>query len=94
MARALVCGALERLRADGCDFLFVVADDTDTVKDLYRRLGFDERPAHVELLVAGALSKTPSRMLLSTVAVGKRSGFPWIVLGGGRAGPPAAVRRW
>ena len=42
LARALVCGALERLRADGCDFIFVVADDNDTVKDLYRRLGFDD----------------------------------------------------
>ena len=42
LARALVCRAVERLRADGCDSIFVVADDNDTVKDLYRRLGFDD----------------------------------------------------
>ncbi len=41
LARALVCGAVERLRTDGCDPIIVVADDNDTVKDLYRRLGFD-----------------------------------------------------
>ena len=42
LARALVCRAVDRLRKDGCDPVFVVADDTDTVKDLYRRLGFDD----------------------------------------------------
>jgi ribosomal protein S18 acetylase RimI-like enzyme len=42
LARALICGAVERLRGDGCDPIFVVADDKDTVKDLYRRLGFDD----------------------------------------------------
>lgn len=42
LARALVGGAIARLREDGCGPIFVVADDTDTVKDLYRRLGFDD----------------------------------------------------
>ncbi len=42
LARALVGRAVERLRADGCDSIFVDADDNDTVKDLYRRLGFDD----------------------------------------------------
>jgi ribosomal protein S18 acetylase RimI-like enzyme len=42
LARALVGGAVERLRADGCDRIAVVADDNDTVKDLYRHLGFDD----------------------------------------------------
>jgi len=42
LARALVCGAIERLRSDGWDRIFVVANDRDTVKDLYRRLGFDD----------------------------------------------------
>ena len=42
LARALVCGAVERLQIEGCDRIFVVADDKDTVKDLYSRLGFDE----------------------------------------------------
>jgi len=42
LARALVCEGVERLRRDGCDPIFVVADDNDTVKDLYRRLGFDD----------------------------------------------------
>jgi len=27
---------------DECDSIFVVADDNDTVKDLYRRLGFND----------------------------------------------------
>ena len=42
LARALVGRAVERLRSDGCDPIFVVANDKDTVKDLYRRLGFDD----------------------------------------------------
>jgi len=42
LARALVCGAVEHLQMEGCDPIFVVADDKDTVKDLYSRLGFDE----------------------------------------------------
>ena len=42
LARALVGGAVERLWEDGCDLIFVVADDKDTVKELYRRLGFDD----------------------------------------------------
>ena len=42
LARALVCGAVERLRTDGSDPIFVVADDNDTVKHLYSRLGFDD----------------------------------------------------
>jgi hypothetical protein len=37
-----VGGAVERLRKDGCDPVWVVANDKDTVKDLYRRLGFDD----------------------------------------------------
>lgn len=42
LARALVCGAVERLQIEGCDPIFVIADDKGTVKDLYSRLGFDE----------------------------------------------------
>ena len=42
LARALVGGAIERLRSDGWDPIFVVASDRDTVKDLYRKLGFDD----------------------------------------------------
>ena len=42
LARALVCGAVQRLRAEGSDPIFVVADDNDTVKHLYARLGFDD----------------------------------------------------
>lgn len=42
LARALVCEAIERLRRDGWDPIFVVANDNDTVKDLYRRFGFDD----------------------------------------------------
>ena len=42
LARALVCGAIERLQTDGWDPIFVFASDNDTVKDLYRKLGFDD----------------------------------------------------
>jgi ribosomal protein S18 acetylase RimI-like enzyme len=42
LARALVCGAIERLQTDGRDPIFVVANDNDTVKDLYKKLGFDD----------------------------------------------------
>lgn len=42
LARALVCEAIDRLRSEGWDPIFVVANDNDTVKDLYRKLGFDD----------------------------------------------------
>jgi GNAT superfamily N-acetyltransferase len=39
-ARALVCRAEELARATGHDLIFIVADDRDWPKLLYRRLGF------------------------------------------------------
>lgn len=42
LARTLVGEAVERLRTDGSDPILVVANDNDTVKHLYSRLGFDE----------------------------------------------------
>jgi ribosomal protein S18 acetylase RimI-like enzyme len=41
-ASAVVLGAIEAARADGAEFVFLVADLEDWPKALYRRLGFDE----------------------------------------------------
>lgn len=40
-ARALVTHASDVARAEGHELIFIVADDDDTPKDLYARLGFD-----------------------------------------------------
>ena len=40
-ARAAVLAAARAARADGADLVFLVADDDDWPKELYRRLGFD-----------------------------------------------------
>jgi hypothetical protein len=37
-----VLAAIEAARADGAEFVFLVADLEDWPKELYRRLGFDE----------------------------------------------------
>jgi ribosomal protein S18 acetylase RimI-like enzyme len=41
-ASAVVLAAIEATRADGAEFVFLVADLEDWPKELYRRLGFDE----------------------------------------------------
>ncbi|HEY6835586.1 MAG TPA: GNAT family N-acetyltransferase [Gaiellaceae bacterium] len=41
-ASAVVLGAIEVARAEGAEFVFLVADLEDWPKELYRRLGFDE----------------------------------------------------
>lgn len=40
-ARATVLTAIAAGRAAGCDFVFLVADEEDWPKELYRKLGFD-----------------------------------------------------
>jgi GNAT superfamily N-acetyltransferase len=40
-ASAVVLAAVERALAEGCDFVFLVADDEDWPKELYARLGFE-----------------------------------------------------
>jgi ribosomal protein S18 acetylase RimI-like enzyme len=41
-ASAVILAAIAKARADGAEFLFLVADATDWPKELYRRLGFDD----------------------------------------------------
>ena len=41
VARAVVLGAAEAARASGADRVFILADENDWPKELYRRLGFD-----------------------------------------------------
>lgn len=41
-ASAVVLRAADGAREAGCDFIFLIADDEDWPKELYRRLGFDE----------------------------------------------------
>jgi ribosomal protein S18 acetylase RimI-like enzyme len=41
-ASAVVLAAIDAARADGAEFIFLVADLEDWPKELYRRLGFDE----------------------------------------------------
>ena len=52
LARALVCGAIERLRSDGWDPILVVANDNETV-NISTGAWLRRRPPQVELLVAG-----------------------------------------
>lgn len=40
-ASAVVLAAVERALSEGCDFVFLVADDEDWPKELYARLGFE-----------------------------------------------------
>jgi GNAT superfamily N-acetyltransferase len=41
VARAVVLGAAEAARTSGADRVFILADENDWPKELYRRLGFD-----------------------------------------------------
>jgi GNAT superfamily N-acetyltransferase len=41
LARAVVLAAVNAAREDGCDFVFLRADDAGWPKELYRKLGFD-----------------------------------------------------
>ena len=41
VARAVVLGAAEAAREAGADRVFILADENDWPKELYRRLGFD-----------------------------------------------------
>ena len=41
LSRAVVTRAVERAHERGCDFVFLVADEGDWPKELYRKLGFD-----------------------------------------------------
>lgn len=49
-ARAAVAAAADTAAAGGCESVFIVTDDADWPKDLYRRLGFDEIGATYEFL--------------------------------------------
>ena len=41
LASAVVLAAARSARERGCDVVFLVADDADSPKELYGRLGFD-----------------------------------------------------
>jgi predicted GNAT family acetyltransferase len=49
-ASAVVLSAIETARADGAEFVFLVADFEDWPKELYRRLGFDELGYYVKFI--------------------------------------------
>ena len=49
-ATAIVLAAIEAARADGAEFVFLVADLEDWPKELYRKLGFDELGYFVKLV--------------------------------------------
>lgn len=48
-AKAVVLAAIEAARADGAEFVCLVADAHDWPKELYRRLGFDELGHYTKL---------------------------------------------
>ena len=52
-ATAVVLAAIAAARADGAEFVFLVADLDDWPKDLYRKLGFDELGYFVKLVSPG-----------------------------------------
>lgn len=49
-ASAIVTHAIEYARAEGADFVFLVADAVDWPKDLYARLGFEEVGRYMKFL--------------------------------------------
>jgi ribosomal protein S18 acetylase RimI-like enzyme len=53
-ATAVVLAAVAAARADGAEFVFLVADREDWPKELYRKLGFDELGYFVKLVSPGA----------------------------------------
>jgi ribosomal protein S18 acetylase RimI-like enzyme len=58
-ATALVLRAADEARAAGAELVFLVADDEDWPKDLYRRLGFEEIGANLKLLRTTKASSEP-----------------------------------
>ena len=52
-ATALVLRAVADARAAGNDFVFLVADDEDWPKELYRRLGFDDAGRYWKFIASG-----------------------------------------
>jgi ribosomal protein S18 acetylase RimI-like enzyme len=52
-ATAVVTAAIAAARADGAEFVFLVADLEDWPKELYRKLGFDELGYFVKLVAPG-----------------------------------------
>jgi ribosomal protein S18 acetylase RimI-like enzyme len=52
-ATAVVLAAIAAARADGAEFVFLVADLDDWPKELYRKLGFDELGYYVKLVAPG-----------------------------------------
>jgi GNAT superfamily N-acetyltransferase len=54
LATAVVLRALEEARAEGNEFVFLVANDEDWPKQIYARLGFDEAGHYFKFVRAGA----------------------------------------
>jgi ribosomal protein S18 acetylase RimI-like enzyme len=52
-ASALVLRALDEARQSGCDLVFLVSDEDDWPKALYRRLGFDDLGRYVKFIRPG-----------------------------------------
>ena len=53
-AKAVVLRAVEEARASGAEFVFLVADEADWPKELYRRLGFETVGRYVKLYRTGS----------------------------------------
>lgn len=58
-ARSTVLTAIAAARGAGCDFVFLVADEDDWPKQLYRKLGFDPLGIIYDLLKLPAGEKLP-----------------------------------
>jgi GNAT superfamily N-acetyltransferase len=57
LARAVVTAALVTARAEGHDLVFLLADDADWPKELYRKLGFDVEGDIYEFTLRAATSR-------------------------------------
>ena len=53
-ATTIVLAAIAAARTDGAEFVFLVADQEDWPKELYRKLGFDELGYYLKLVSPGA----------------------------------------
>ena len=59
-ASAVVLAAVRTARKGGADLIFLVADEDDWPKDLYRRLGFDEIGRYYDFVLQAPTSARPA----------------------------------
>jgi ribosomal protein S18 acetylase RimI-like enzyme len=60
LASAVVTAAIRRAKAEGAELVFLLADEDDWPKELYRRLGFDEIGRNYDFVLQAPTSARPA----------------------------------